>query len=97
MADTASMNAEINKFCGTEGIDYLSEECGLSNLFKYAVPKGEIIEITFMYSSNCVSCDLEANEQFYEGHYYVDSYEEAISKSAEAFGQALLKLIEGMK
>jgi hypothetical protein len=33
------MQAQMNAWCGTANVDYISEERGLSNLFKYAVPK----------------------------------------------------------
>ena len=34
-------NKELNRWCGTEGIDYYKGTCALSSLFKYAVPKLE--------------------------------------------------------
>lgn len=39
MEDTTIANERMNKQCGTEGIDYLSPETGLSSLFRWAVPK----------------------------------------------------------
>ena len=99
MADIALMNTEINQFCGTKGIDYFSEERGLSNLFKYAVPKlfelGKGISLgytTFIgeelnhWYAHILSCD------------FTGGYLEGTDKKdpAEAFGQALLKLIKAV-
>lgn len=45
--------AMMNEWCGTANIDYISEERGLSNLWKYAVPK-YIDEIKAGVSSNYI-------------------------------------------
>ena len=64
---------------------------------KWLVPN-HISEITFMYASNCVSCDIEdLKGHFFEGHVNVASIEEAWAKSAEALCQAILKLIKDTK
>ena len=61
---------------------------------KWLVPKGKIEEIVFMFSANTVSCDIEANLKFYEGHVDVDNLEEAYKKSALALCLAFEKLID---
>ena len=43
---SAERQVKFNAWCGTVGVNYLSEERGLSNLFKYAVPRlCEILDI----------------------------------------------------
>lgn len=67
----------------------------LNACFKYVVPE-RISEVSFMYASNCVSCDIEDLEgKFFEGHVNTDSIEEAWQKSAMAFSLAVEKLIDG--
>ncbi len=52
----------------------------LNNLWKFAT--NDIVEINIMYSSNCVSVDIEHKDgDFYEGHINVDSFEEAKEKT----------------
>ncbi len=69
----------------------------LDACFKWLVPE-HISEITFMYASNCVSCDIEDLEgNFFEGHVNVESIEEAWTKSAPALCLAFEKLIDGEK
>ncbi len=64
---------------------------------KWIVPE-RILEITFMYSSNCVSCDIEGlSSNFFEGHVNVESIEEAWTKSALALCLAVEKLIDSKK
>lgn len=56
------MQARMNAWCGTFNVDYISEERGLSNLFKYAVPKvddyimhtenGECLATVYAYKGN---------------------------------------------
>lgn len=67
----------------------------LDACFKWLVPE-RIAEITFMYASNCVSCDIEdLDSNFYEGHFNTVSIEEAWTKSALALCLAIEKLIDG--
>ena len=66
----------------------------LTTCFKWLVPKGGIEEITFMFASNVVSCDIEVDYKFYEGHVNVDSFKEAQKKSALALCLAIEKLID---
>ena len=65
----------------------------LDACFKWLVPE-RISEITFMYASNCVSCDIEGlDSNFFEGHVDTKSIEEAWTKSALALCLAIKKLI----
>lgn len=63
----------------------------LNNLMLYATRN--LVEINFMYSSNCVSVDIEDDDgRFYEGHVIVDSFEEAKRKTNLALFFALQKV-----
>jgi len=65
----------------------------LNSLFKHATD--DITEINIMYSSNCVSIDIEhKNGNFYEGHANAESSKEAKEKTAEALFLALEKVME---
>ena len=66
----------------------------LDACFKWLVPE-KISEVTFMYASNCVSCDIEdLGSNFFEGHVNTESIEEAWAKSALALCKAIEKLID---
>ena len=69
----------------------------LDDCFKWLVPD-RISEITFMFASNCVSCDIEDLEvTFFEGHVNTETIKEAWSKSALALCLAIEKKIDGEK
>lgn len=66
----------------------------LDACFKWLVPE-RISEVTFMFASNCVSCDIEDLESnFFEGHANTESIEEAWTKSALALCLAVERLID---
>jgi len=75
-----------------DGEVYFDES--LDACFKHLVPE-KISEVTFMYASNCVSCDIEGLDgNFFEGHVDAESIEEAWTKSALALCLAIEKLAD---
>ena len=61
MRNLVTANEELNKWCGTEGINYYEGDTALGFLFKYAVPKvkklcGSEIHIEFVFRDNFVDC-----------------------------------------
>ena len=100
MIDEQKLNKKLAEWVGMAHIHYVTPinfTESLDECFKWLVPWGEIEEITFMFSSNAVSCDVEAGFKFYEGHVNVDSFKEAQKKSALALCLAIEKLIDGEK
>jgi len=66
----------------------------LDDCFEWPVPE-HISEITFMFASNCVSCDIEdLDSNFFEGHVNTESIEEAWTKAPLALCLATEKLID---
>ena len=66
----------------------------LDACIKWLAP-GRVSEITFMYASDGVSCDIEdLKGNFFEGHVDTESIEEAWTKSALAFCLAFEKQME---
>ncbi len=69
----------------------------LNNLFEYAVPD-RISEVTFMYASNCVSCDIEDLEgNFFEAHIDTESIKEAWEKTNLALFWVLYKVLKAKR
>ena len=84
---------ETALFMGRRSVPNFSDS--LDDCFEWLVPE-KLSEVTFMYASNCVSCDIEdLDGNFFEGHVDVESIEEAWTKSALALCLAVEKLIDG--
>jgi len=95
--DTSILLKKLNDWAGTEDIDYLSEESGLSACFKWLVPilrdlseENTLQDIEFHWQglnvSNVIECNLITDESEYDGE---------SEKPALAFCLASEKLIEG--
>lgn len=59
---TKTLEQRLNEWCGTQEVDFLSEDCGLSNLFKWAVPQARskfgVARIQFCYFEDTIQCTL---------------------------------------
>lgn len=53
----------------------------LNNLLGYVAPFLEVEEMVFMFNGSSVSCDIEIDGKFYEGHVSVNSLKEAHEKA----------------
>ncbi|KKM99635.1 hypothetical protein LCGC14_1145840 [marine sediment metagenome] len=83
---------KFNKWCDTEGIDYLDPEKGMSLLFKYAVPK--------LIERNCeIALTRYPDEDHWNGclwtnvEPFIDINEES-SDPVQALYKAITKLIQ---
>ena len=90
------MQAKMNEWCGTVNVDYLSEERGLSNLFKHAVPK--VIADGFSVSIYYLTGVGEYKDNIWHGHIGCDDYNIAIYEKdkdpALALFWAIYKVME---
>ena len=57
MKNIVTANKELNRWCGTEGINYYEGDTALGFLFKYAVPK-----LRELYTLQHIDYDLVRNQ-----------------------------------
>ena len=106
--DNISLNKELNDWCGTKNIDFLSESCGLCNLFTYVVPKlrdgckgWTLLDINFSYDADWITCNIELYKEGGMGlcdtKNFINTIREQENTEAEALAQACLEAFKELQ